>query len=334
MANTLVEYAKLATDALKKGIAQSIYQESAFLRRLPFIEIIGNSLVYNREDGAAGADFYEVGEKWLEGTPTWVQTTIALAILGGDADADAFIQATRKEQNIAEAVIALKAQAIGNKFDLYSILGQTTNSAVFSTTKAFKGLLRLIAECEAAATTDLDSVNNTQVMAMAADSGVLTLDAMDQLRDMVKPKPDAFLITPRMIRKVASLARASGTNMVHDRDALGFPVTRWGDQEIILYEATTGGVVADNLQDGASSVLDITAYAPTTARGAAQDNSPIFAVRFGDDGLSGLSNGMIQTEDIGKLEEKDATRTRIKFYCALALFNKRAAAVLINATDA
>ena len=43
---------------------------------------------------------------------------------------------------------------------------------------------------------------------------------------------------------------------------------------------------------------------------------------------------MIQTEKIGKLETKDAERTRIKFYCAMGLFNKLAAAAMINVQHA
>jgi hypothetical protein len=34
----------------------------------------------------------------------------------------------------------------------------------------------------------------------------------------------------------------------------------------------------------------------------------------------GLQNGGIQVERVGELETKDATRTRIKWYCGLALF--------------
>jgi len=59
----------------------------------------------------------------------------------------------------------------------------------------------------------------------------------------------------------------------------------------------------------------------------------IFAVKFGEDAFCGLRNGDIQTEDIGKLESKDAKRTRIKFYCGLALFNTLKAAALINVLD-
>ncbi|HLT19555.1 MAG TPA: phage major capsid protein, partial [Thermomicrobiales bacterium] len=47
--------------------------------------------------------------------------------------------------------------------------------------------------------------------------------------------------------------------------------------------------------------------------------SSIYAARFGRQGLMGLQNGGIQVERVGELETKDATRTRIKWYCGLAL---------------
>ena len=325
MANTLVEYEYLAKDALKAGIAKTIVVESPWLRYLPFIEIVGNNLLYNMETVEAAADFYSVGEQWVEGTPTWEQRSTELSILGGDADVDSFIQQTRKDQNIEAAVIELKAKAIAAKFELHAVLGRTTASATYSTSKSFKGLLRIIGECESSSTTDLDGVNNTQVCPANAASTVLTLDMLDELIDRVKPKPTHLIMNSALRRKVKSLARAAGNNLEVALGKLGMPVERYGEQEILICDH-----IPNNIQDGASSVLPIASYDPTITRAAGYDNSVIFAVRFGEDGLCGCQNGGIQTELIGKLENKDAFRTRIKFYCGMALFNKLASAVMIN----
>ena len=48
--------------------------------------------------------------------------------------------------------------------------------------------------------------------------------------------------------------------------------------------------------------------------------SSIYAAKFGRQGVLGLDNGGIQVERVGELETKDATRTRVKWYCGLALF--------------
>jgi hypothetical protein len=63
-------------------------------------------------------------------------------------------------------------------------------------------------------------------------------------------------------------------------------------------------------------------------------SSEIFAVQFGEGALAGLTSpGHITVENIGSLETKDASRTRIKWYCSLALFSAVKAGVLIGVTD-
>src|SRR5690606_12199656 len=88
MALTLAEGAKLSNDVLLEGVIETAIVESPVLQRLPFIEIVGNGLTYNRENAAATAEFYAVGGTWTEGTPTFTQQTAVLKILGGDADVD------------------------------------------------------------------------------------------------------------------------------------------------------------------------------------------------------------------------------------------------------
>ena len=82
MALTLVEASKLSNDTLLAGVIETIAQESPVLQRLPFVEIVGNGLTYNRENAAPSADFYDVGDDWDESTPTFTQATAALRILG------------------------------------------------------------------------------------------------------------------------------------------------------------------------------------------------------------------------------------------------------------
>jgi hypothetical protein len=48
----------------------------------------------------------------------------------------------------------------------------------------------------------------------------------------------------------------------------------------------------------------------------------IYAFQHGEGALVGLTSpGGLQVERVGSLETKDATRTRIKWYSSLALFN-------------
>ena len=118
MALTLSESAKLSNDVLVAGVIETIIQESPVLQRLPFIEVVGNSLTYNRENRAPTASFYSVGDTWTESTPTFTQVAATLKILGGDADIDNFLKATRSNiQDLEAAVVQLKAKALQSKFE-------------------------------------------------------------------------------------------------------------------------------------------------------------------------------------------------------------------------
>ncbi len=50
MALSLTEAGKLSNDILLQGVIETIVKESPILQRLPFIEIVGNGLTYNREN--------------------------------------------------------------------------------------------------------------------------------------------------------------------------------------------------------------------------------------------------------------------------------------------
>jgi len=70
----------------------------------------------------------------------------------------------------------------------------------------------------------------------------------------------------------------------------------------------------------------------TETEGSAENASSIYAVKFGqaegDQGVTGLTNGGVQVYDLGELQEKPVYRTRLEFYCGLAVFSGRAAARL------
>lgn len=328
MANTLTEYGYLSTDMILKGIVETIVKESPILQKMPFKEIQGNSLKYNLETVLAKAAWYNVNEQWAESTPQWNQRSVGLAILGDNADVDQFAQQTLSNvQDQEAAIIELTAKAIAHEFERCFLYGGTTTT---SNAKEFKGLLQIIAEFEGTSVTDLDSVNNTQVIANHATSAALTLAKLDELIDAVKPgKPDLLIMSRRTRRYVNSLARtASGSPLQWRQGEFGNFIEMYNGIDIGIND-----FVADNLPDSSSSVCAIASYDYDGARGSGVDNSPIFAVKFGENGLCGLQNGGITTEDIGKLENKDAIRKRIKWYCGAACFNKFAAAVLISATD-
>lgn len=124
MALTLAEAAKLSNDNLLIGVIETIIKESPILQRMPFVEIVGNGLTYNREATAPSAAFFDVGDTWTESTPTFTQINTQLKIMGGDADIDNFLIATRSNlQDLQASVVHLKAKAVQQLFEQTFITG-------------------------------------------------------------------------------------------------------------------------------------------------------------------------------------------------------------------
>ena len=307
MALTLDEAAKLSNDMLLQGVIETIIKDSPVLRRLPFIELAGNGLTYNQEKTLPEIDFYDVGDTWAESTPTFEQVTTTLKIMGGDADVDNFLKATRSNlQDLETAVIELKAKALKDKFEETFIYGDSVANS-----KQFDGLRELIDTTTA----------GDQLIAMGTSGATLTLDKLDELIDAVKGgKLDILLMSRRTRRKLNALVRAANSGMmVTDRDSFGNFIQLWDGIPI---------GVNDWILD--THTLDSSVETGTTGG----DCSTIYAVQFGEGALCGLTSpGHLQVEPVGPLETKDASRTRIKWYCSLALFSSVKAAALIGVQD-
>ena len=295
MAITLAEAAKLSNDILLVGVIETIIYDSPVLQLLPFIEIVGNGLTYNQENEAATVAFYDVGDTWAESTPTFTQKTATLKILGGDADVDNFLKATRSNiQDIEAAIVQLKAKAVQQKFEDTFINGDTTSDP-----KSFDGIDKL---CD---------VNQT--VSMGEDGGTLTLEKLDELIDKLKGgKPDMLMMSRRSKRKLTALSRAAGGVLVTDRNQFG--------QMVEFYDAIPVGVcdwIADDKTVGSST-----------------DCSTIYALQFGEGAVAGLTSpGGLQVERVGSLETRDASRTRVKWYVSMAVFNTIKLAKLIGVRD-
>lgn len=327
MAITLTQAGYLATDAIKKGIINTMVMQSPLLARLPFITISGNAHKYNLKATRSNVEFYVPNETIVETTPTWAQRSIELAEMIVDADVDKFLAQVRSsEQDLKAAVLEQAAIDAKDKFEKAGIMGYTTDE---SSTKQPKGLMRLIAECESATTADWDGPNNSQAVAGYETSGELTLALLDELIDAVKPgSPDALIMSRRIRRKVNTLARASGTNLRVMQDQWGKFIAIYNEIPILICDW-----IPDCIPDAAAYVTTIATMDYDKTRASGFDNSVIFAVKFGEQGLCGVQNGGLTVEDIGTLETKDATRTRIKWYFGFANFSKMSIAALTNILD-
>jgi hypothetical protein len=293
--------AKLTQDMLVRGVIETMITESAVLRHLPFITVVGNTLRYNREATLGTVDFYGVNDTWTESAMTVTEVTAALAILGGDADVDEFLQQTYATTNDLRALaVEKKAKATAYKFNDTFFNGDTGTDPL-----AFDGLKTIAG----AVANTLSYSGTVRACSNGVDGASPTLDAVDEFIDAVKPgKPDVLFMSKRTRRKLGSLKRASGSGVLEtERNSFGMFVTMYDGIPIEVDE----------------NILD------TETQGASTDCSSIYAVKFGfETGVCGLENGGITVQPIGALETKDAWRTRIKWYVGLANFRAIALARL------
>ncbi len=301
MALTLAEADKYSTNQQLVGVAEISMDANPMLAMTPFIPVRGNALQYQRELAAAAPTFIAPGGTVTEGTPTTTLVTTALKILIGDADIDKFLRITRsKDQDLEAELIAMKARNFADTWGDKAIYGSIAIDA-----NEFDGLHTLILALAAGQTI------NTSVD-VTPDPGTFT--NLDTLLDAVRPRADALLMSRRSRRGIQSLARSQGWDLALSTvGGISKPVSFYNDTPILICDfigdvelLTAGGLFSTKTGGTASS---------------------IFAVAFGDGFFSGISaddpnaqddlERIIQLENVGTLETKDANRMRVKAYTAL-----------------
>lgn len=313
MATTLAEYAKLSSDVLLQGVIETVIKESPILQTMPFIDIVGNGLTYNREKTIPTARFYAVDGTWeAPEAVSFDQLTATLKILGEDADVDNYVKATRQNiQDIEAAIIELTAKSVRHKFEQTFLYGTTADFLGMSAdTNAFDGIIKLIDT----------SQPGDGVVTMGGTGAALTLSKLDELIDAVKSgKPDMLLMSKRSRRKLTALVRASGAYLETVKGEFGDFTQLYNGIPI---------AVSDFILDTHTLVGG---YETAVTGGSC---STIYALCFGEGAICGVQGaGGLTVEQLGSLESKDATRTRIKWYVAIADFCAQKRAALIGVAD-
>lgn len=297
MAVTLSEAAKFTTNSVKRGVLETIIEDSIVMQRLPFVDVVGNAWQYLQENSLPSGNFYSPNEIWSESTPDYTQLTASITILGNDADIDNFLKATRSDKmDFAAEVVEGTAKGVKRTFMNYFYYGD-----VSANSKSFDGLTQL--------------VPSAQVMAQGSGStaGALSYAKLEDALDLVRDgKPDVILM-PRAARtRLNRYIRSTGTILIPSVDKYGNKVTDHDGISIYIDDYMTQTETVSSGKYGGAS---------TSGTGHS-----IFAVRFGSKDLIGLQNGGLVTKRLGQLENKDAERVRIKWYVGLALLRSIGAA--------
>lgn len=298
MALTLAEGNKYSTTTLAGYVIDRLSKLSQVLQHLPFVEILGNSWTYNTVTMRSGAQFYTVGDTWVESTPTLTQATAALKILGGDADVDNFLRTTRSNiLDLKGEVLMDKMRAVNEKFlDTFYYGDDSTNS------KEFDGLQLL-----------MTSTTYNTVHAGTDTGTALSMDKIQQAIDLIHGFDPRHIIMAKEIRRYINIYLNSvGDKFTAVRDEFGKMIEFYRGLPIIIDEHIT------NTETAASG-----AYTGSTSGG----NTTIFVVAWDAKAVSGIQGpAQIETIPLGDLETKDAQRYRLRWYCGLKFEDLRSSA--------
>lgn len=313
MALTLVEASKYSNDILQVGVVEKLVYRDPVLEKLQFKDIRGNGLTYNVEATMSGAGFYAVNDVWVESTSLIEQLTAVTTILGGDADVDNFLKATRSDvQDLMGEQINAKIKAIKRQFMLMFYYGW--NGATPVDTKGFTGLHGLIKE------TNVNYPNTVTDGATGNPGSTFSMSQLEKAVDYIKSGDGGLIIMSKNMRRLIN-KYLRGVGGISYRDA--------GQGRIQeLFEIPVG--VSDYISDTEDCTKDYGPASGTNEFGhdytqgtpyTASTSTSIFILQFAPDAVCGLQSLPITTEKLGPLETKDAERVRIKWYPGLMLQN-------------
>ena len=294
MALTLLEAAKLETgNDIRSAIIEMYAGSSDILANLPFENINGNSLTYNREASLPGVGFRGVNEAYTPSTGVLNPITERLVIAGGDIDVDKFIVDTQgaDQRTVHEE---MKVRALGLAWTRKFIKGDSNSDP-----REFDGLQT--------------RVTGDQVISAGSTAGgaALSLAKLDEAIDQTF-MPTHLLMSRAMARKFSAAARSTsvGGYITWDRNELGTRVMAYNDLPILTVDL-------DNTE---TAILPFTEAASSGSSTA----TSIYILSMGAMGLTGIQNGSIDVRDMGELETQPAFRTRVEWYNGVAVYHGRA----------
>jgi hypothetical protein len=311
MALLKVEAEKMSNNQLVAGLIEELITVNEVYGLLPFTQVSGKAYVYHREDSAnmPTVSFIDPLEAVPEDAGMYIELVTKLRILAGDVDVDKFLVETMGDSNDQLATaLALKVKVMGRTFQDAVVNGSNAGNA-----KQFDGVKSMSALATAG---QAANAAQTIVAGATANGDALTLTMLDKLVDQVPNKPDFLMMRSGTRRAFVTQLRLAGGNTGSMLQHPNF------DMPILAHNGVP--------------VL-INDWIGLETKGADATNTSIYAVRANEaDGLHGLYGGSdagFRVESIGTVQNKDATRTRVKWYCGLALKSSRSLARLSGTTN-
>jgi hypothetical protein len=302
MALTLTEGELYSTtDILSKTVIDRLVKEDPVLLKLPFETLLGNSDTYDTVTTRSGAiQFRTVDGTWTESTPSLTQATVALKILGGDADIDNFLLETRSNKlDLKGTVLNDRTVAIKEYFLDCFYYGTAFDA------NSFSGLHQLISS----------TTYNTVNAGSSTTPGAMHIHDIRAALDLIVGfKPDIIVMSKSTRRLLNTYYDSVGDKMPPVITYFGMTVPSFDGIPI---------AVSDHI-----SITETIASSTFSAR-TGSTGTTVFFLSFAPDAVCGVQGSSgLKTYPLGELETKDAQRYRIKWYCGLKFKNLRSSSKL------
>lgn len=302
MGLTLLEAAKSERDPARLAVIREL-AEGELMRVIPFQDVEGEGVFYDVEAELPSVGFRGINETLDASYGVLNPQSERLKVLGAEVDVDTSIIDMRGPTVVGDQV-RMKVTSMRMTFEDNFINGDEAANP-----RSFDGLKRRIV------------AGSSQSISMG---GALSLSALDELIDAVDAMggQKVLIMNKKMRRRLNTASRNSsiGGFINYELDSFGRRVTQYGDVPIIVTDT--------NAQN-----QPIQPFTEDT------NKTSIYCVAMGDlltTAIQGRARGQfgISVRALGEVSDAPVDRTRIEWYCGMAVYNGKSAARLYGVTDA
>ena len=302
MGLTLLEAAKSERDPARLAVIREL-AEGELMRVIPFQDVEGEGVFYDVEQELPSVGFRGINETLDASYGVLNPQSERLKVLGAEVDVDTSIIDMRGPDVVGDQV-RMKVTSMRMTFEDHFINGDESANP-----RAFDGLKRRI------------NAGSSQAINM---NGALSLSALDELIDAVDAMggQKVLIMNKKMRRRLNTASRATsiGGFINYELDSFGRRVTQYGDVPIIVTDVNAQNQPVQPFTETSSS-------------------TSIYCVALGDlltTAIQGRARGQfgISVRALGEVPDAPVDRTRIEWYCGMAIYNGRSASRLYGVTDA
>lgn len=276
---------KLSIEDRQRGVIEEIIDKDELFALLPFVEAKDEVYSYVREKTVAQGAWFGAYDDLEESASEFDPVSVKLKRLAGQVDIDNFMDEVQSNLNNQVAIqIAAKAKGMGRQFRNVLVNGNASTAPL-----------------------TFDGVKTLTPASQTLDAGVngasLSYAMLDELKDAVKLGANVIMMRQGTWRALRALNRTMGGNVAESMmiENFGQPVKAYDGTPVIINDFLPNDEV----------------------QGTNSNTTSIYAMRLNEaDGFHGIFGGAaagMRMERIGVLENKDATRWRMKWYVAAAL---------------